>query len=515
MNRIALATALAVCLAATPGATAQGPPAPAAPVTSEAEAVAELAEAEQALTADDPQAAEVTAELRDLVLALPYLDGDERRRARAMLARPPMGDGATEPFEAEWTAPESPLSPLCDANFCVHWVNAPNADAPPNTDLPDFPNNAIPDYVELVAEKAAFSQNVENGTLGWPDPKSDGTEGGGSGLTDIYLSDLCSPSICLFGYASPDDNSAACRRPPFRCAAYLVLDNDYAQAEFGYADPTVPLEVTMAHEYNHVLQFNLDTIQDVWMFESTATWMEEEVFPDANDWLVTYMPSWARGSSIPITRPTARRIYGSAVWNHWLDQGAAYGPDVVLDSWQRSRQSRPKDYAVGAYHLGIRANGGSGFAQEFARFAAATAEWRVADGNFPDEAALPDVQRAGVLRPRHPSRRFELDHTAYRLLHVKPGGRGVARVRVWVRRGIRTGIALVGRDGSPLGGAITQALKYLPRGGRATVKLRRAGRFERITAVVANADGRVRGFAGSDWNYTRDNERYRVVLGAR
>ena len=45
-----------------------------------------------------------------------------------------------------------------------------------------------------------------------------------------------------------------------------------------------------------------------------------------------------------------------------------------------------------------------------------------------------------------------------------------------------------------------------------TVRLRRPGRFERITAVVVNADARASGFSvgNLDWNYLTDGLPFRV-----
>jgi hypothetical protein len=485
-----------------------------------AEASAVLDDAVDALTAPDGAAVDATEEIRDLAAAIPYLDGSERRQARAIVARPPANGpdaGSVEPFGAEWTVGATNSRDSYDSpggNFRIHWVTV-SSDAPSLADT--SPANGVPDYVELVAARADASEATENGTLGWPDPKSDGTRGGGSGLTDIYLSNIGAQGI--FGYAAPDDNSQSCRQPPFHCFAYLVLDDDYSQAEFpDYNDPDIPLSVTTAHEYNHVLQFGIDSLQDSWMFESTAVWAEEQVFAEADDWIF-YVDAWVRGSQLPITSFDAGgglRVYGTGVWNHFLD--SRFGKDVVLDSWERSRQSTPKDFAVGAYDLGIRANGGPGFAKEFGRFAAATSEWRAQPNVFSgedldaDEHEFRDVRRNGSLRSGGRAKTMVLDHTAYRLLQAKPGGDGRLKLRVRAPRNVRTAIALVGRDGPALAGAITTKLKYLPRGGRDAVTLGGAHGFERITAVLVNADGRVNGFAGGDWNYTRDNERFRLSL---
>ena len=291
-----------------------------------------------------------------------------------------------------------------------------------------------------------------------------------------------------------------------------MLDDDYAPVEFEYPDPDIPLSVTMAHEYNHVLQFGIDAAQEAWMFEATAVWSEEQVFPDADDWLF-YLDTWKRQPQQPITKFGAGdglRVYGSAVWNHWLDVGRGYGPGVVLDSWQKSRQSNPKDFAIGAYDLGIKANGGKGFAKEFGRFTAATAEWRTPEFAFPDREEYPDVKRKGKLRRGGTAQAFRLDHTGYRLLRVKPGSANRVTLRVRAARGVRTGIALVGRDGGAETGSVRTEFDYVRRGGLERVILHGVQDFERITAVVTNADGRVRGSNTS--NYAHDNERFRATL---
>ena len=522
--RGALAPPLALCLLLPVGAAAQAPEDPA---ITPAEASTQLEEAATALS--EPADLDPTAELRDLVAALPYLEGPERRRAKTILARPPNGEAnASDDPAARWSNAATISRDYYDSpggQFRVHYVTLPSsAHQPEMTDTGGAVG--VPDYVEQVAAYADLSFATQNADLGWPPPKDDGSKGDAevgtpaSGRTDIYLSNLGCSGGCLYGYAAVDDSSENCNTPPFRCFAYLVLDNDYAETGYGYGGvPDVPLQVTTAHEYNHILQFRLDTLQDLWMFESTAVWAEEKTFPNADDWIRTFMGRWVRQPHVPLAKAVRGRIYGSAVWNHWLELGARYGADVILDSWERSRKSRPKDYGVGAFSLGIRANGGRDFSHEFARFAAATAEWRVLDGNFPgsdangaDEAQLRDVRRQGRLRRGGSAQRFVLDHTAYRLLRVRPRGRNVVRLRVRAPRGVRSGIALVARDGSPRRGRVRIKRNYRRRGGRLRVRLQNARDYERITAVVVNADGRVSGFGGFDWIYAHNNERYRARL---
>lgn len=520
-----VAVAALLALVGAGPATAQGPSGQAPPVLTPAQASEQLEQVIEALTepgeaGEAGEPGDLTIELRDLALALPALEGAERRRAKVILARP--SDGKQVEGAPGWTQAEIDSRDFHDSpggEFRIHYVTTGTGNSPPLADTTG--EVGVPDYVELVAQYADESWSVQNDDLGWPPPKNDGARGDtevgepASGRTDIYLSDLAGSGGVLFGYAAAEGPAGKCFRPPFRCFAYLVLDNDYAEPGYGYGGvPDVPLSATMAHEYNHVLQFRLDAIQDAWMFESTATWAEEKTFPDADDWIVTFMPVWARAPHRPIASAAAPRYYGTAVWNHWLELGAGYGPEAILDAWRQSRKSKPRHFAPGAYHRAINRAGGRGLPREFGRFAAATAEWRVTGSGFPadDLAELPNVRRQGTLRRGARAKRFELDHTAYRLLRTKPHGRGRLRLRVRAPRGVRTMIALVGRKGGPQTGKVTARHGYLHRGGRGSVRLRKARRFERVTAVIANADARVRGFGGFDWRFTRDNARYRAAL---
>lgn len=479
---------------------------------TEVEATVALDQAEAALEpgpAAEPER-EATLALAELAAAVPALQGAERRRARGLLERPT--DGKTDLYGDGYPA-GAPVASAESPHFCVFWVNAPGYPDSPN--LADVDGNAdgdgIPDYVEAMLSIAEFSYSVEvaPGPLGWRPPKPD-KEGCGadpSARADIYLKQLGTQG--LFGYESPDFGQFKSRRQ----YGYMVLDNDYAQAEYGYADPLIPAKVTFAHEFNHLLQQNYDSFQDLWMFESTATWVEDHVYPELNDY-VNFLPSFAKNPGKPLTDRDAGRqlkVYGSAVWNHWLATGGGgYGVGVIPDSWSASAKTKPKDLAVAAYDKGIRDAGGRGFSRELVEFATATAEWQSGFGGFPDAALYPDMKRAGKLKP---GRRavFSLDHTAYRLLDV-PAGPGKLKLRVTAKRGTRAGIGLIARFGDALAGTVVAKSRYLANGGRGAVTLDGLEGATRITAVAVNADGRVKDFRKRDWVYSRDNVRFKASL---
>lgn len=498
----------ALACVTTPTAAAQDP----APVATQAEAGVALEAAESVLEpapSAEPDR-EATLALHELAAALPALEGTERRRARGILARPTDGQG--DRF-GDGFPPGAPVASATSTHFCVTWVNAPGYEDSPN--LADAngvaDGDGVPDYVETMLSIAEESYAVEvaPGPLGWRPPKPD-KEGCGtdpSAHADIYLKQLGTQGV--FGYETPDAGQGRSRRQ----YGYMVLDNDYSQEEYGYPDPTIPAKVTFAHEFNHLLQQNYNSYQDRWMFESTATWAEEQVYPEINDY-INYLPSFAENPGQPITDETAGKqlkIYGSAVWNHWLATGGGgYGVGVIPASWDASVVARPRDFAVSAYDQGISDAGGPGFSREMVRFATATSEWQSGFGGFPDAALYPEMKRAGELEPAR-RQRFSLDHTSYRLFEVAPEP-ATLELKLDAERGVRSGLALVALFGDPLTGTVVAKSRYLGRGGKGSVRLDGLAGATRITALAINADGRPKGYRGGAWVYAKDNARFRASL---
>lgn len=402
-----------------------------------------------------------------------------------------------DPNRNAYTVPEAPNSPACDAHFCVHWVDQ-GLDAP---SLTDNNGDGVPDFVNRVLKVAEHVHEVENVKLGWREPKSDGHKGGGNGKTDIYLSEIGGQ---LFGYAAPDRGQASSGHPlPRRLHGYLVLDNDYSAFEFPGTTPQHDLEVTLAHEYNHILQFGYDAFQDPWFAESTATWMEDQVYNGINDYL-RYVGRWVKRWDTPMTASSIKE-YGSAVWNQWLQR--RYGTNVIRSAWSRAIHTRPGGFSVNAYESAIRAasQGHSDLSRDFTRFAAAVAEWRTGEG-FRESRLYPDMPRQGQLTLGGGQLTRQLNHTTFEMLGVRArGGRAVA-VHLLAPHGIAAGLALVGRVGSERHGHTVTRIDFRQAGGRMTVRLPRPGRFSRITAVVVNADARANGYSARhlDWRYLTD-----------
>jgi hypothetical protein len=448
---------------------------------------------------------ELTPLLKELAAAAPELGAAERRRVRRLLARPTIGE--TSSGETGYTVPEEP--PLCSAHFCIHWV-ASTEDAPDSFE-----------YVETMSGVFEHVYEVENDRLGWRPPQPDGARGCPNAdpscmnKTDVYIADIGNDSI--YGYAAPDPGQTALNQ-----AAYLVMDDDYSAAEFPrYAgNPLAPMQVTAAHEYNHVLQFGYDVAQDTWMFEATATWMEDEVYTDVNDYL-QYLAPWAQMSFVPLTsfdsidsgNPDNVKVYGDLVWNRWIARH--HGADTIRNAWESSLVTEPQSFAPGAYDVALERRGSS-FFTAFSRFAADTAEWRASNTPFAEGAGFPDMARVRDSRtgdtirlvPDGAGAGGRLPHTTFGLLDVPTTYAPRIKFILEAPRGVQMAVALVGRVGDETGGASAVALTRLPRGGTGTVTLADPSRFTRVTAVIVNADGRTTGRysrAFRDWEWVGDD----------
>jgi hypothetical protein len=408
------------------------------------------------------------------------------------------------PTRHPYPVPEALGSPACDADFCVHWV-AQGFDAP---DLHDTDGDGVPDYVERVLAIADHVHAVENGKLGWREPLGDGALGGSHDKTDIYLTDLAGEAV--FGYTATDHGRIGTDGAARHRSAYLVLDNDYEPFEFPNTEPGRDLKVTIAHEYDHVLQYGYDAAaveRDRWFAESSAVWMEDQAYNGIDDYL-RYVKSWTKLWRAPLTSDSIKE-YGTAVWNQWLARH--YGPAIVRDAWAAADRVRPAGSGVAAYEAAIGAAGHSSFGRDFTRFAADTAEWRTGTG-FRESYLYPDLPRQGTLTLGAPPETRRLDHTTYRLLDVPARAGRAIEVDGEAPEGVAAGLALVGRIGSSRFGHTVVRFAYAGEGGTLSATLPDPSRFSRITAVLVNADAQTTSYDAAEhrWRYAGEEAPLRI-----
>lgn len=209
----------------------------------------------------------------------------------------------------------------------------------------DENGDSLPDFVEAVAEAMEQSWQHEIETLNWLPPLPDEGEGGDARL-DVYLEDQNDTfgTGDLFGYTDTfggfvGDNPATPTREERAAYGFISLDNDYDPDQFGLDDlsPLDAMRTTAAHEFNHTLQSAYDDEDSYsWLYEATATWMEDEVYPeigDAHSYLADYMDA-PDLCPLSVGRDDQDvRWYGGWILLRYLAEQHG-GPDTVRRLWE-------------------------------------------------------------------------------------------------------------------------------------------------------------------------------------
>ncbi len=272
--------------------------------------------------------------LRDLWLAKDDLKGADARSARSILSRPTTPpDDPSDPYDVYY-GEGVPVESECSEDLCLHWTEADN-------DRMSDGRQSDPAYAAetLVNLQQIHDTYVEAGYK--PTLPDDGQEG--NTKPDVYLANV--GVLGLYGFCTSDAPDFV---DGFAVYAYCVLDNDYSPDEFGTANtPIENMQVTAAHEYFHAVQYAYDANDDTWIYETTATWAEDETYDDVNDnWF--YLPygqlgdpaasEGYEGEGPGVSLDLGDFAYGNWIFFRYLtekyatEQGTM--PTLVKDIWE-------------------------------------------------------------------------------------------------------------------------------------------------------------------------------------
>jgi hypothetical protein len=371
----------------------------------------------------DPHAA--TMILRDLAVRLADLSPAERKQARGLLARPDEGDGGVPEGTHGWDPAEqaAATSDCSDSRFCIHYTTA-------GDDAADVL------FATAVRDTIASVWDNEVTGYGYRAPLSDigSANNGGDARLDVYLLDLGLDGI--FGYCTSDDPNLFNQSYQFFAfSVFCALDNDYVG--FGPRTPTEYLQVTAAHEFFHAVQFAYDFLEDIWLMEGSAAWIEDEVYPAINDNFIFLPQSPLRVPTTPVDRGDGGFEYGSWIFFKYLSERLVGDRVVLRHVWERADGSQfaafGDMYSIQAVRSALAAHG-KGWNASFARFARDNRLRNYADG-----AIYPTTPtaRTWTIRPARRSTGWQgrvLRHLANRFYSFNPGTgvRSTGRLRIEV-----------------------------------------------------------------------------------
>lgn len=348
--------------------------------------------------------------LRDLALTQSALAPEDRRLAQRVLARPTAagGDGYLDYADNARVTSDCAVSPVADSNFCVHWARE-TGDAP---SLVDSDGDGVPDQVEKTHEilDQVWGRIVTLGGFAAPPADTAGPSGFRERF-DVYLGNIGRSR--LYGYCTLEAAVNA-----YRGSSYCVLDDDFSTRQFG-GDPLGNLQVTVAHEFFHAVQFGIDYTEDGFFMENSSTWIEDEIYDAINDNWNYFPESSLRRPGDPLDLED--NWYGNWVWLRFLteafpDEAGTGLPTLVKRAWDRTDNSRGS-YSMRALADTVTARGGD-FAELVADFATAN---RSPARFYEEGSAYPSAPAARTVKLGSPAKgSVTVDHLASATVRAQP-----------------------------------------------------------------------------------------------
>jgi len=222
-------------------------------------------------------------------------------------------------------------------SICIHYdtTGADSVDMRHGLDT-----DGVPIYVKRVAIIYQEIWQREIVEMGFPPPPGDNGKDGSSAY-DVYLTSL---SSTYYGMTHGDSTYQDGTDGKMRMTSYVELDNDYQGYSLYPPDEWVQiLSVTAAHEYFHAIQYGIDAYEflenaedysgNVWWHEQTATWMEDMVYDNVNDYYY-YLPGFFDHPNWALTSQYKGNYeYGACVWPRYLSE--RFGEEIIHDIWEQ------------------------------------------------------------------------------------------------------------------------------------------------------------------------------------
>jgi len=254
--------------------------------------------------------------------------------------------------------------------------------------VPSYISSAsIEANVQEVVKAIDSTYSFEVDYLGYPQPPSDGNEGGDN-LYDVYI--INQPSG-LYGFTLFENEIEPGSK---KYTSYQVIDNNYT----GYfSEGVFGLRVTCAHEFHHAIQGGnyIFRPSDTYFYELTSTAFEEFVYDDVNDYF-QYLSSYFAHPDKPMPQQNG---YNMAIWNIYLKE--TFGFAILKTQWELM----PDFSAITTINNSI-INEGSALPRELNKFGIWTyfTNYKAIPGiYFKDAAEFPLITPAGTVQFTPPS----------------------------------------------------------------------------------------------------------------
>ena len=140
------------------------------------------------------------------------------------------------------------------------------------------------------------------------------------------------------------------------CYGFIKMRNSYTASQFNNHTVLENIQVTAVHEFFHSIQFGYNCYEKFWFMEASATWSEDELYNDVNDFY-RYIPDFFQQPGTAIDKENGNRMYGTCIFFQYIDEHLG-GRETIRKSWDYSRDyaSPVNDISVLAIDAALREN---------------------------------------------------------------------------------------------------------------------------------------------------------------
>ena len=137
------------------------------------------------------------------------------------------------------------------------------------------------------------------------------------------------------------------------CYSYIKMRNNYTASQFQDHTELENVQVTAAHEYFHSIQFGYNCYEEFWFMEASATWSEDELYNDINDFY-RYIPTFFNNPDDAINTQ-GLHMYGACIFFQYIDEHLG-GRETIKRCWDYSSTyaTSAKDISFKAIHSALQ-----------------------------------------------------------------------------------------------------------------------------------------------------------------
>jgi len=206
-------------------------------------------------------------------------------------------------------------------HFKIHY-DASGEDRVYQAGLDIDPADGHPDFVNRVGAYFEHARDILINRMGYLPPPGD-FERGGDSRYDVYLR------------AYPRAYGATLYEHPSNQYPDHTTWTSFIQIHPNFENyphsPDASARITSAHEWFHAVQGAYCIDVQPWFMEATATWFEDVVWDEVNDYYF-YLPDFFENPHLSLLTLNGVHEYASCLWPHFLEE--KFGRNMLREIWQ-------------------------------------------------------------------------------------------------------------------------------------------------------------------------------------